>query len=378
MVRLLLLTVSMSLFSGTTMADDPTTQRIYFGTYTARGSEGIYVAELDGTGKLSEPRLAAKVANPSFLALHPNKKWLYAVSEVETTEGKKGGGVTAFRINESDGTLSKINSQLTGGGAPCHLSLDKTGKCVMVANYSGGSVNALPIKEDGSLGEAASFVQHTGKSIDKQRQEGPHAHSINVSPDNRFAFAADLGTDEIRIYRLDAAHAKLTPHQTVQTPAGGGPRHFAFHPNGRFAYSNNEMTSSVTTYRYDEASFDATTGMLKQLETVSTLPGEVKGNSTAEVKVHPTGKFVYVSNRGHNSIAIFAVKENGSLEPLGHASTGGKTPRNFNLCGNFLLAANQDTGNVVVFRIDEKTGGLTPTGSSIKVPMPVCVLPIPR
>lgn len=359
------------------MADDPNSQRIYFGTYTARGSEGIYVAELeDSTGKLSEPRLAAKVTNPSFLALHPNKKWLYAVSEVETTEGKKGGGVTAFRVNDADGTLTKINSQLTGGGAPCHLSLDKTGRCVMVANYSGGSVNALPIKEDGSLGEAASFVKHTGKSINKQRQEAPHAHSINVSPDNRFAFAADLGTDEIRIYQLDVAKAKLTPHQAVRTPAGGGPRHFAFHPNGRFAFANNEMTSSVTTYKYDEASFDATTGMLTKLETASTLPAGFKGeNSTAEVKTHPNGKFVYVSNRGHNSIAIFSVEDDGTLVPKGHTSTQGKTPRNFNLCGRYLLAANQDTGTVVVFLIDEKTGTLTPTGSSIKVPMPVCVLP---
>jgi len=376
MVRLLLLVVAISLFSEATRADDPTTQRIYFGTYTSRGSEGIYVAELDSKGKLSEPRLAAKVTNPSFLALHPNKQWLYAVSEVETTEGKKGGGVTAFRINDSDGTLSKINSQLTGGGAPCHLSLDKTGKCVMVANYSGGSVNALPIKEDGSLGEAGSFIQHKGKSINKQRQEGPHAHSINVSPDNRFAFAADLGTDEIRIYQLNVAKAKLIPHQAVSTPAGGGPRHFTFHPNGRFAFANNEMTSSVTTYKYDEASFDATAGMLKKLETASTLPADFKGdNSTAEVKVHPNGKFVYVSNRGHDSIAIFAVKDNGTLEPVGHASTGGKTPRNFNICGNFLLAANQDSGTVVVLKIDEATGSLTPTGSSIKVPMPVCVLP---
>lgn len=360
------------------MIDDPTTQRIYFGTYSSRGSEGIYVAELDRAGKLSEPRLAAKVTNPSFLALHPNKQWLYAVSEVEATDGKKGGGVTAFRINTSNGTLSKINSQLTGGGTPCHLSLDRTGKCVMVANYSGGSVNALPIKEDGSLGEATSFVQHTGKSIDKQRQEAPHAHSINVSPDNRFALVADLGTDEIRIYRLEVAKARLTPHQTVRTPAGGGPRHLVFHPNGRHVYVNNEMTSSVTAYSYDEARFDAITGMLKQLDTVSTQPGEVKGNSTAEVKVHPSGKYLYVSNRGHDSIALFAVKENGKLEPLGHVSTGGKTPRNFNLCGDFLLVANQDTGNVVVFKIDDKTGGLTPTGCSINIPMPVCVLPIPR
>ncbi len=368
MARWLHLVLLLSFSTASIHAEDKKSERVYFGTYTGRGSEGIYVAELDDAGKLSEPRLAARITNPSFLAVHPNRRWLYAVSEVETADGKKGGGVTAFLIDNSTGTLKKINSQATGGGAPCYLSVDKKGKCVLVANYSGGSVNALPIKDDGSLGEPASFIQHTGKSINKQRQEGPHTHSINVSADNCFAFAADLGTDEIRVYRLDADKALLTPHQVVKTPAGGGPRHLSFHPDGRYAYVNNEITSSVTAYR-----FDAANGMLTELATVSTIPADFKGeNSTAEVKVH--GKFVYVSNRGHDSIAIFEINNDGTLTPKGHVNTQGKTPRNFNLIGNFLLAANQDTGNVVVFKIDEKTGSLTPTGSSAKVSMPVCIV----
>lgn len=370
MARWLHLVLLLSFSIASIHAEDKKSERVYFGTYTGSGSEGIYVAELHDIGKLSEPRLAARISNPSFLAVHPSRQWLYAVSEVETTDGKKGGGVTAFLINQSTGTLTKINSQATGGGAPCYLSVDKKGKCVLVANYSGGSINALPIKDDGSLGEPASFIQHTGKSINKQRQEGPHAHSINVSADNRFAFAADLGTDEILVYRLDADKALLTPHQVVKTPAGGGPRHLSFHPNRQYAYVNNEITSSVTAYRFDAAS-----GMLTELGTVSTIPADFKSeNSTAETKVAANGKFVYVSNRGHDSIAIFEVKEDGTLIPKDHVSTQGKTPRNFNLIGNYLLAANQDTGNVVVFRIDEKTGSLTPTGSSVKVSMPVCIV----
>lgn len=345
-------------------------QRVYFGTYTGQGSEGIYVADQDlATGKLSTPRLAAKVTNPSFLAVHPNRQYLYAVSEVDTTEGKKGGGVTAFKIDQATGALSKLNSQLSGGAGPCHLSVDRGGKCVLVANYSGGSVACLPIQPDGSLGAATSFIQHSGSSVDKSRQEGPHAHSINVDSGNRFTFAADLGLDEIRIYQLDAGKGVLTPHGLVKTPSGGGPRHFAFHPNGRFAYANNEMGSSVTVYGYD-----ADKGTLTVIDTVSTLPGEVPGNSTAETRVHPSGKFVYVSNRGHNSIAVFQVNEDGRLTAKGHVPTGGKTPRNFGLDSQFLLAANQDSNNVVVFRINQETGELTSSGFSVQVSMPVCVV----
>lgn len=353
---------------GMSQADD--TVRVFFGTYTGNGSEGIYVADQDkATGKLSEPRLAAKVTNPSFLALHPDGKHLYAVSEVDTTDGKKGGGVTAFEIDPATGLLNKLNSQPCGGAAPCHISIDKTGKCVLIANYSGGNVSSLPIKDGGLLGEVVSNIKHTGTSVNKQRQEAPHAHSINIDANNRYAFAADLGTDEIRIYQLDPSAATLTPHSIVKVPEGGGPRHFAIHPNGQFAFTNNEMTSTVTSFRYDPER-----GTLNTLGTVSTLPQPTPGNSTAEIKVHPNGKFVYVSNRGHNSIALFHINTDGSLTPQGHFSTQGKTPRNFNLRGNFLIAANQDSGDVFVFKIDETTGALSPTGSSIKVSMPVCVL----
>lgn len=368
MIRILAIALAVS--SATLQAADDQKVRVYFGTYTSRGSEGIYLAELDlKTGQLSQPQLAAKVTNPSFLAKHPGKPLLYAVSEVATTDGKKGGGVTAFKIEPDTGLLTRINAQSCGGAGPCHLSIDATGQCVLVANYSGGSVSSLPIREDGSLGELVSYIKHEGKSVNKQRQEAPHAHSINVDAANRFAIAADLGTDELRVYQLDPVKASLTPHGSTKTPPGGGPRHFAFHPQGKFAYSNNEMTSSVSSYRYD-----VETGRLTLLDTVTTLPHDVAGNSTAEIRVHPTGQFVYVSNRGHNSVALFKVKEDGTLTPQGHFSTEGKTPRNFNLFGKYLLAANQDSDDVFVFSIDETSGKLSPTGSSIKVSMPVCVL----
>lgn len=355
------------------VAADDALPWVYFGTYTGRGSEGIYVSQLDTkTGQLSAPQLAAKVASPSFLAVHPGRKFLYAVSEVETTAGKKGGGVTAYQIDAATGKLTKINAQVSGGGAPCHVSVDPSGKVCLVANYSGGSVTSFPIHSDGSLGEAASFIKHEGKSVDKQRQEAPHAHSINCDLAGAFAFAADLGIDELRSYQIDATTGKITPFHITKTPPGGGPRHFAFHPNGKWAYTNLEMTSSVTALTYDGH------GKLTVGQTLSTLPEPTPGNSTAETRVHPSGKFVYVSNRGHNSIACFAVKEDGSLEAKGHTSTGGKTPRNFGLLGDYLLAANQDSGNVVVFRIDAATGDLTPTGSEVKVSMPVCVVGVAK
>jgi 6-phosphogluconolactonase len=368
MIRILAITLAC--IGATLQAADDEKVRVYFGTYTSRGSEGIYLAELDlKTGQLSQPQLAAKVTNPSFLAKHPHKPLLYAVSEVATSEGKKGGGVTAFRIEPETGWLTRINAQPCGGAGPCHLSIDATGQYVLVANYSAGSVSSLPIREDGSLGELVSYIKHEGRSINQQRQEAAHAHSINVDAANRFAIAADLGTDELLVYQLDPAKATLTPQGRTQTPAGGGPRQFAFHPQGKFAYSNNELTSSVSSYRYDTE-----TGKLTLLDTVTTLPHEVAGNTTAEIKVHPNGQFVYVSNRGHNSIALFKVKADGTLAPQGHYSTQGKTPRNFNLFGKYLLAANQDSDDVFVFSIDEASGKLSPTGSSIKVSMPVCVL----
>jgi len=366
--------------SKTTHAEEPQVKgkiRVYIGSYTRGTSEGIYVSELDlDSGKLAQPRLAAKAVNPSFLAIHPNHKFLYAVGEIDNFDGKQTGGVSALTINPKDGRLTLINQKSSQGAGPCYLVVDHTGKCVLVANYGGGSVACLPIGDDGSLSEATTFIQHEGSSVNPQRQAGPHAHSINVDAANRFAVAADLGLDKLFVYRLDAARGKLTSNDppSVSVPPGGGPRHLVFHPSGRFAYVNNEINCTVTAFSYD-----AEKGKLTKIHTTSTLPVGVKvksSDSTAEVRVHPNGRFLYVSNRGHNSIAIFAIDPStGKLAALGHESTRGKIPRNFNLdpSGRYLIAANQDSDNVVVFRVDAKTGLLEPTGSEIEVGSPVCV-----
>jgi len=350
--------------------------RVYIGTYTSGKSKGIYVAELNlKTGALSRAQLAAEAVNPSFLAIHPDRRSLYAVGEISDFAGKKSGGVSAFMIDPGTGELKLLNQQPSQGAGPCHLVVDATGRNVLVANYGGGSVISLPVKEHGELGKATAFIQHEGSSVNPQRQKGPHAHSINVDATNRFAMAADLGLDKVLIYRFDADKGTLKPADppSVSVKPGGGPRHFAFHPNGNYAYTNNEITSSVTAFRYNDA-----TGGLTPLQTVSTLPEgyDGKNNSTAEVRVHPSGKFVYVSNRGHNSIAIFGVSPStGKLTPVGHESTRGEIPRNFNVdpSGRYLLAANQNTHNVVVFRVNPQTGALTATESEIDVPSPVCI-----
>lgn len=347
---------------------------VYFGTYTGGGSEGVYFSRLDlKSGKLSEPVLAGRLENPSFLAVHPTKKYLYAVGEVNNFQGKKGGVVSAFSIDPASGMLNLLNQQSSEGAGPCHISIDATGKVALVANYGGGSVASLPIAEDGKLGAAASAIQHEGSSVNKGRQAGPHAHSINVDAGNRFAFACDLGLDKVLIYKLDPQTGKITPNDPpfAATPPGGGPRHFAFHPSGKYAYANLEMTSSVTAFAFDPAK-----GSLTELQTLSTLPQETKGNSTAETQCSPDGKWVFVSNRGHDSIAVFEVDAaTGKLTSKGHAPSGGKTPRNFCVdpTGSYIVAANQGTGNAVVLKIDAKTGALTPTGSDVKVPKAVCV-----
>jgi 6-phosphogluconolactonase len=350
-------------------------QRVYLGTYTGAKSQGIYVCDFNAeTGELSQPRLAAETKSPSFLAIHPDNKHLYAVGEVGEFQGKKTGAVSAFAINADSGALTLLNQQSSGGTGPCHVSVDRTGKCVLAANYGGGSVCAIEIKGDGSLGEMAGFVQHAGASVDTGRQSQPHAHSINLSPDNKFAFAADLGLDKVLIYSLDAQKAKLTPHNPpagVVAP-GSGPRHFAFHPGGKFAYVINEMKSTLTAFNYDAAA-----ATLTELQTLSTLPeGFTGNNSTAEVVAHPSGKFVYGSNRGHNSIAVFQVDgKTGRLTAAGHQGEGIKTPRNFNIdpSGKFLLVGSQAGDNVAVFRIDQATGALSPTGHKVEVGAPVCI-----
>ena len=347
----------------------------YIGTYSTGKSEGIYLLQLAITGDKitsSNLTLAAKSKNPSFVALHPSGKLLYAVNETGDFQGKPQGAVSAFKIND-DGTLTLINEQPTLGTAPCHLVVDKTGANVLIANYGGGNVVSFHLGEDGALGEPVTNIVHQ-KEADTVR--GPHAHSINLDAANRFAFAADLGLDKILVYKFDEKTGKLTPHDppSASVPQGAGPRHFAFHPSGKRAYAINESDMTLTAFDYDAAA-----GKLTPTQTLSTVPDDVtdrKGFSTAEVQVHPSGKFVYGSNRGQHTIAVFAVDEKaGKLKLIANQPIRGKTPRNFGLSpdGQYLLACGQESNTITVFRIDQNTGKLTTIGEPIEAPLPVCV-----
>ena len=350
---------------------------VYFGTYTGEKSKGIYVSRLNpATGALTEPELAAETANPSYLAVHPGSRFLYAANEVGTFNGQNSGSVSAFAIDRGSGKLTALNQEASGGGGPAHLVTDKRGRNVLVANYGGGSVAVLPIRADGTLAKASAFVQHTGSSVDPKRQKEPHAHSINVDPADRFAYAADLGIDRVLIYKFDPAKGSLVANDppSAAVRPGAGPRHFAIHPKGRFAYVINEMALTITAFNRDEKR-----GGLTEIETVSTLPPNQSaqtGYSTADVQAHPSGRFLYGSNRGHDTIVVFAIdQKTGKLTLVEHESTQGSTPRAFGIdpSGRYLLAANQRSDSVVAFRIDEKTGALTPTGHTVKVGSPVCV-----
>lgn len=351
-------------------------QLVLIGTYTASGkSKGIYSFALDdATGKMTPIGLAAEVRNPSFLAIHPSRRFVYAVNEVADAGGQRSGAVTAFSLQAATGKLELINSVPTKGAGPCHLTVDRTGKYLVVVNYGGGSTAFFPIRSDGGLEEATAFYQHEGKSVNPRRQERPHAHSVNISANNRFAIVADLGLDQLLVYRLDASKGTFTPHNPpyLSMTPGAGPRHFAFHPKRPFAYAINELASTITALRWDEGK-----GVLQKIAEVSTLPAGYKGDTTtAEVVVHPSGRFVYGSNRGHDSIAVFRVNEkDGSLTLIEHTSTQGRTPRNFaiDLTGRWLIAANQSSDNLVVFSIDSATGKLTPTGQVLEAGSPVCV-----
>lgn len=356
---------------------------VYVGTYTdGTESQGIYRLALDPeTGQLEAKGLAADgVKNPSFLAFRPDGRFLYAVAEVSSFQDEKTGAVVAFAVEKPSGKLRKLNEQSSGGAGPCHLAVDRPGKHVLVANYTGGSVALLPIGDAGKLEEPSAISQHGGNSVNKRRQEGPHAHAVELDAANKIAVAADLGLDKLVLYRFDPEKHALRPHDPpyVEIAPGSGPRHFAFHPDGRHAYTNNEISSTVTAFAYDPDR-----GTLETLQTVPTLPADFDGsrNSTAEIAVHPSGRFLYVSNRGHDSIAAYTIDpETGRLTPAGHTPTGGKNPRNFALdpTGRFLLAANQDSDSVVAFRIDEQTGQPEPTGSTASVPKPVCLVFPPR
>ena len=351
---------------------------VYVGTYTGPKSKGIYSFHLDeDTGATTAPELAAETTSPSFLAVHPNQRFLYAANEVANFNGTKGGAISAFSIQSDTGQLTLLNQQSSGGSGPCHLVADRSGRFVLAANYGGGSVSMHPIQKDGRLGEASTFIQHQGSSVNPQRQDGPHAHFINTDIYNRFALACDLGLDKVLVYIFNPAKGSLVPNDppSAAVKPGAGPRHLAFHPRGRYVYVNNEIDSTLTAFAYDP-----TRGSLKELQSITTLPEPVKGNSTAEVEMHPSGKFVYCSNRGHNSIAVFAIDQaSGKLTLVEHQPTQGKTPRNFAIHpkGKYLLAANQDSDDIVVFRIDPKSGRLSSIGRTVEVPSPVCLKFVP-
>jgi 6-phosphogluconolactonase len=354
---------------------------MYVGTYTQEGStsKGIYVYRYNqANSQLTSIGLAAQTTNPSFLAVHPNHRFLYAVNEIGNYKNQKSGGVSAFAIDDVTGKLTLLNEVASGGADPCYITVDKTGKFVLVANYTGGSVSVFPVLKDGSLGEASAFVQHTGHGTNPKRQEGPHAHSIDLSPDGRFAIVDDLGLDETLVYKFDSAKGSLTLNDPpfAKADAGAGPRHFALHPNGKFAYVIHEMGSTISVFDYDAAG-----GALHPLQTISTIPKGFAGqNDAAEIEVHPSGKFLYASNRGHDSIAVFAIDPSkGTLTLIEYVPTKGQSPRNFQIdpTGWLLFAANEKSDNIIIFRINAQTGRLTPTGKVLDISQPVCVKFVP-
>jgi 6-phosphogluconolactonase len=348
---------------------------VYIGAYTSAGSKGIYFCRFNTrTGRVGPVELAAKTINPSFLTILPNGKFLYAVNELDKFEGQTSGAVSAFSIDRKTGELTFLNQVASRGTDPCFIAADHTRKYVLVANYGSGSIAVFPVLKGGRLGQATAFVKHTGSSVNPLRQAGPHAHSVNVSPDNRFALSADLGLDELLVSRFDASNGTFTPNNPpyAKVLPGSGPRHFVFSPSGNFVYAASEMGSTLTVFSYN-----GVRGSMRRLQTISTLPKSFKGESTgAEVQIAPSGKFLYASNRGSNTIAVFAIHpETGTLSPIEYVPTQGKTPRMFQIdpTGSYLFAANQDSDNVVIFRIDQSTGRLTPEDEQITLSQPVCV-----
>ena len=373
LVAVLLATAPSAPAQGTTKAASE--WFMYIGTYTNQQSKGIYAYRFQSAGKFTPLGLVAETSSPSFLVVDHNQKFVYAANELSTYEGRPAASISAFAIDAATGQLKLLNRVSSKGPGACHVSLDETGKWLFAANYNGGSLAVFPVHEDGSLGEASAFIQHSGSSVDRQRQSGPHAHSAYVSPGNGFVLAADLGLDRVMVYRLDAAKGTLTANEPpfAKLAPGSGPRHLAFGKDGKFVYVLSEMLATVTVFSYN-----ASAGSLTQTQTISMLPGDYTGpKSAAEIAVHPNGKFLYASHRGDSSIAIFRIDAGtGALTAAGHVSTQGKTPRNFAIdpTGAFLLAANQDSGSIVAFRIDQATGALTPTGDTLNVASPVCIV----
>lgn len=345
---------------------------LYIGTYTDGSSKGILHARFDSnSGRLTQPELAIETPSPTFLAIHPHGPVIYAVNEIDKWNGQPVGSVGAYSIT-APGKLTRLNEVSSKGAGPCHITLDSLGRTAIVANYGSGSLASYSIEPDGRLSEAVSFFQYEGSGPNKDRQEAPHAHSSTVSSDDRFVVACDLGTDLLHLYTLSPNNSKLTQHAppTVHAVPGGGPRHFAFDPLGEFAFVVNEMGNSVTSFAWD-----ASGGRLQEIETVSTLPSGFQGESiTAEIRVHPANRHLYVSNRGHDSIAVFGIERDGRLSLVGITPSEGKAPRNFNFdpSGRWLLAANQDSDNIMVFEI-AKDGTLQATGTVATCGAPVCL-----
>jgi 6-phosphogluconolactonase len=347
---------------------------VFVGTYTEHEgsqSKGIYVYQMDpASGRLNFRQEVRGVRNPSYLALHPHLNFLYAVNELQDSRSESGGGVSTFSM-DADG-IKFLNQQASRGSDPCYVSLERSGRFALVANYTSGSVAMLPIQSDGQLGPASDVVQHTGSSVHPERQTGPHAHCILPDPTNHFAIAVDLGLDKLIVYRLDLENGKLHRHREVDVQPGAGPRHLVFHPNHRFAYLINELNATLTWYRYEPGA-----GALEELQTLPALPSDFDGqNLCADIHVSPDGNYLYASNRGHDSIVCYFVdQKTGELVFRNHTHTGGREPRNFAIdpSGNFLLAANQKTNSIVTFQIDARTGQLNRTEYEAEVSMPVCI-----
>lgn len=353
-------------------AGESDTIRVYLGTYTRGDSEGVYVCDLDRTaGVLKNLRLAGKAENPAFLTFHPTQPLCYAIGEMGRYNDRPGGAVFAFKVDDETGSLEMINAESSLAGAPCHVTTDAEGRFVFAANYSGGNVISLPIRKDGGVAPVVSLIQHEGAGPNKQRQEKAHAHSVDMDPKGRL-LVCDLGVDRVFIYNVDPDTGELAQHAALTLAPGSGPRHLALHPENGCLYVLNELASTISVFTYDEEQGD---GEIQQ--TITTLPeGFAEQNTTAEIIIDPSGRFVYASNRGHNSIAVFAIDpETGKLTFVERESSGGEWPRCFGIdpSGRFLVSANQYTDNVALYRIDQETGELSPTGSTVLVGQAVCV-----
>ncbi|HEX5169207.1 MAG TPA: lactonase family protein [Cyclobacteriaceae bacterium] len=371
----LYLIFSIGIFMSTIVEAQKPKEIVYVGTYTVRGSKGIYVYQFDRVkGKLNPIQIVETPASPTFLAIHPSGKFLYSVNRGAIDEMKNSGSVSSFSIDPKTGKLTLLNQRPSYGADPCHISIDKSGKWAFISNYTEGNFIVLPIFDDGLLGSSSDSRKHIGSSVNPDRQKKAFVHSAMISADNRFVLVSDLGEDRIYSYKLDVSNGRIDDAKKpyVSVKPGCGPRHLDFHPNGNVVYSAEELTSTVGVFSYDKA----TGGLTVMADSIPSLPGDFKGkNTAADIHVHPNGKYLYMSNRGHNSIALYSIEKNGMIKLIGQQDTKGKTPRNFliDLKGEYALVGHQDSDTIVIFKIDPKTGKLRYSGNQVSVPSPVCL-----